>query len=77
MPILKHPLKNYINLRNHRKIYLFDNRVVLTGGMNLEEQYMGAKPMKKRWVDMMFRLEGEAVMTYLEIFFADYRNNFV
>jgi len=72
MPILKHPLKNYINLRNHRKIYLFDKRIVLTGGMNLEEQYLGPKPMKKRWVDMMFRLEGEAVMTYLEIFFADY-----
>lgn len=72
MPILKHPLKNYINLRNHRKIYMFDNRVVLTGGMNLEERYLGPKPMKKRWVDMMFRLEGEAVVTYLEIFFADY-----
>lgn len=72
MPILKHPLKNYINLRNHRKIYLFDERVVITGGMNLEKRYLGPKPMKKRWVDMMFRLEGEAVMTYLEIFFADY-----
>jgi len=72
MPILKHPLKNYINLRNHRKIYLFDNRIVLTGGMNLEERYLGSKPMKKRWVDMMFRIEGEAIMTYLEIFFADY-----
>lgn len=72
MPILKHPLKNYINLRNHRKIYLFDNRIVLTGGMNLEEQYLGPKPMKKRWVDMMFRLEGDAVMTYLDIFYADY-----
>lgn len=72
MPILKHPLKNYINLRNHRKIYLFDERVVLTGGMNLEKRYLGPKPLKKRWVDMMFRLEGEAVITYLEIFFADY-----
>jgi len=72
MPILKHPLKNYINLRNHRKIYMFDERIVLTGGMNLEEQYLGPKPMKKRWVDMMFRLEGDAVVTYLEIFYADY-----
>ncbi|WP_295055795.1 phospholipase D-like domain-containing protein [Sulfuricurvum sp.] len=72
MPILKHPLKNYINLRNHRKIFLFDERVVLTGGMNLEERYLGSKPLKKRWVDMIFRLEGEAVFPYLEIFFADY-----
>lgn len=72
MPILKHPLKNYINLRNHRKIYLFDERIVLSGGMNLEKRYLGPKPMKKRWVDMMFRLEGEAVLTYRDIFFADY-----
>jgi cardiolipin synthase len=72
MPILKHPLKNYINLRNHRKVFLFDERVVLAGGMNLEERYLGAKPMKKRWVDMIFRLEGEAVFSYLEIFFADF-----
>ncbi|HEX5329528.1 phospholipase D-like domain-containing protein [Sulfuricurvum sp.] len=72
MPILKHPLKNYINLRNHRKIYLFDERVVLAGGMNLGKRYLGSEPVKKRWVDMIFRLEGEAVFSYLEIFFADF-----
>lgn len=72
MPIWKHPLKNYINLRNHRKVYLFDERIVLTGGMNLEERYLGSKPLKKRWVDMIFRLEGEAVFSYLEIFMADF-----
>ena len=72
MPILKHPLKNYINLRNHRKIYLFDDRVVLAGGMNLEARYLGSKALKKRWIDMIFRLEGEAVFSYAEIFTADF-----
>lgn len=74
MPIWNHPLRNYINLRNHRKIYLFDNRIAFAGGMNLEERYLGSKPMKKRWVDMIFRLEGEAVTSYREIFNADYDN---
>jgi len=72
MPILKHPLKNYINLRNHRKIYLFDQRVVLAGGMNLGKRYLGSTPVKKRWVDMIFRIEGEAVFSYVEIFMADF-----
>ncbi|MGZ8546430.1 MAG: phospholipase D-like domain-containing protein, partial [Sulfuricurvum sp.] len=72
MPILKHPLKNYINLRNHRKIYLFDERIVLSGGMNLGEKYLGSKPAKKRWIDMIFRIEGEAVFSYVEIFMADF-----
>lgn len=72
MPILKYPLKNYINLRNHRKIYLFDERVVFGGGMNLGAKYLGPKPVKKRWIDMIFRIEGEAVFSYAEIFMADY-----
>ncbi|MFY9142719.1 phospholipase D-like domain-containing protein [Sulfuricurvum sp.] len=72
MPILKHPLKNYINLRNHRKIYCFDEKVVLAGGMNLGERYLGSAPVKKRWIDMIFRLEGEAVFSYVEILMADF-----
>ncbi|MDD5119090.1 MAG: phospholipase D-like domain-containing protein [Sulfuricurvum sp.] len=72
MPILKHPLRNYINLRNHRKIFLFDERVALAGGMNLGKRYMGPKPIKKRWIDMIFRLEGDAVFSYSEIFLADF-----
>jgi cardiolipin synthase len=72
MPILKHPFKNYINLRNHRKIYLFDERIVFAGGMNLGKRYLGSAPVKKRWVDMIFRLEGEAVFSYVEIFMADF-----
>lgn len=72
MPILRDPFKNYINLRNHRKIYLFDGHIVLAGGMNIAEEYLGPNPMKKRWIDMMFRMEGEAVFSYVEIFAADF-----
>lgn len=72
MPIWKHPLNNYINLRNHRKIYLFDGKAVVAGGMNLGEKYLGLRSGKKRWVDMVFWIEGEAVSLYEEIFMADY-----
>lgn len=72
MPILQMPFRNYINLRNHRKIYLFDRRIVLTGGMNLSADYMGPSPAPGRWNDLLFLIEGPAVFHYLEIFASDW-----
>ncbi|MBU0663102.1 MAG: PLDc N-terminal domain-containing protein [Proteobacteria bacterium] len=72
MPILQMPFRNYINLRNHRKIYLFDRRIVLTGGMNLSAEYMGPTPEPGRWNDLLFLIEGPAVFHYLEIFASDW-----
>ncbi len=72
MPILQMPFRNYINLRNHRKIYLFDRRIVLTGGMNLTADYMGPTPDPGRWNDLLFLIEGPAVFHYLEIFASDW-----
>ena len=72
MPILRMPLRNYINLRNHRKIYLFDQRRVLSGGMNLSGEYMGPDPDPARWGDLLFLAEGSAVYHYAELFAADW-----
>lgn len=72
MPILRMPLRNYINLRNHRKIYLFDEKIVLTGGMNLSDEYMGQDPDALRWHDLLFLAEGPAVFHYREIFASDW-----
>ena len=41
-----------MNFRNHRKIYLFDNKIVFTGGMNLAEEYMGEEPHSNSWEDL-------------------------
>ena len=72
MPILQMPLRNYINLRNHRKIFLFDRRIVLTGGMNLSAEYLGPLPDPGRWNDLLFLIEGPAVFHYLDIFASDW-----
>ncbi|MDO8945894.1 MAG: phospholipase D-like domain-containing protein [Desulfocapsaceae bacterium] len=72
MPILQMPLRNYINLRNHRKIFLFDRRIVLTGGMNLSTEYLGPLPDPRRWNDLLFLIEGPAVFHYLDIFASDW-----
>jgi cardiolipin synthase len=65
------PLRNYINLRNHRKIYIFDNEKVLSGGANLSHEYLGEKS-KKQWEDIMFLIEGSSVEQFFEIFASDW-----
>jgi len=72
MPIFKMPFRNYINLRNHRKIYLFDNNKVLSGGLNLSNEYLGPMPNKSRWNDILFLIEGKSVELFFEIFASDW-----
>lgn len=72
MPIIKMPFRNYINLRNHRKAFVFDQQSVLSGGINLSDTYLGPTESKNRWVDIAFLIKGEAAGSYLKIFFADW-----
>ena len=72
MPLLRLPYRNYINLRNHRKIYLFDNSVLLSGGMNLSAEYMGPIRSPEQWEDILFRSEGEAAYQYAQVFEDDW-----
>ena len=71
MPLFQMPFRNYINLRNHRKIYMIDQETVFTGGMNLSDEYLGptAKP---RWDDLLFKIQGEAVCHLYNLFAKDW-----
>ena len=71
-PILSRPFQSYINLRNHRKIYLFDKKRLLSGGMNLSDEYLGEKSERKRWNDVLYYLEGPAVFSFYQIFHNDW-----
>lgn len=73
MPLFEMPFRNYINLRNHRKIYIFDNEKVLSGGANLSQEYLGATNDKNRWQDIMFMIYGESVEQFFEIFASDWQ----
>lgn len=72
IPIMSRPFQGYINLRNHRKIYLFDKKRLLSGGMNLSDQYLGEKSGTKRWDDMLYYLEGPAVFVFYQVFHNDW-----
>src|SRR5690606_34511668 len=45
MPLLHLPFRGRVNLRNHRKLALFDGERAIVGGMNLAAEYQGPLPM--------------------------------
>lgn len=72
MPMLPLSTRGSANLRNHRKIAVFDHRVALLGGRNLAAEYMGPTPLKRRFRDFGSVIEGPAVSLLQEIFLADW-----
>jgi cardiolipin synthase len=72
MPILTNPLRNYINYRNHRKIFIFDNSLAMSGGINIGDEYMSAMYHDGMWSDLLFSLEGESVEHFLKVFRSDW-----
>lgn len=72
MPLFRSPFHGKTNLRNHRKIAIADQKVVLAGGTNIANEYIGPHPCKDRWADLSFVLTGPAVRHYLEVFQSDW-----
>ncbi|MDK2955273.1 MAG: cardiolipin synthase [Desulfovibrionales bacterium] len=72
MPVLHLPFRGQTNLRNHRKIAIFDGSKVIAGGTNIATEYIGPAPRAGRWKDLSFLLEGPAVRHYAEIFAEDW-----
>lgn len=72
MPLVHLPFRGQANLRNHRKIAIFDGRCAIVGGMNLADEYMGREPRKDRWRDLSVALRGQAASTLDAIFRADW-----
>jgi len=72
MPFLKFPLRNYINLRNHRKILIFDGSSMFTGGMNLSGEYFSKDGKSTLYSDFLCRIEGRATHFYAQIFAMDW-----
>ncbi len=61
-----------INLRNHRKIVVVDDRVAFTGGMNIGDEYLGRDREIGFWRDTHLRLEGPEVQRHQAIFAEDW-----
>jgi len=72
MPVVPLSTRGSANLRNHRKIAVFDQHVAIVGGHNLAREYMGPKTWRKRWVDFGAVIAGPGAALLNEVFLADW-----
>jgi cardiolipin synthase len=72
MPVMPFASRGSANLRNHRKMSLFDGSTALVGGRNIAREYMGPTPYAKRWRDFGVLIEGPAAVVLGEVFTEDW-----
>jgi cardiolipin synthase len=72
MPVLPFTSRGSANLRNHRKIAVFDHCIAMVGGHNLAREYMGPTHLARRWQDFGAVIEGPAAALLNEVFIADW-----
>ncbi|NBB78765.1 MAG: cardiolipin synthase [Verrucomicrobia bacterium] len=72
MPVLPLQTHTSSNLRNHRKIAIFDNFRAITGGQNLDTRFMGAGADPDRFTDFSVVTQGPAVAMLTRTFLADW-----
>ncbi len=61
-------LSTHYNYRDHRKILTVDSRVAFTGGVNLSDEYINARPMFGHWKDTAVMLQGPAAASFERMF---------
>ena len=69
---LSRPLKGRIDMRNHRKIVVIDNRITYCGSNNCADAAFAIKPKFAPWVDAMIRFEGPIVLQNQHVFASDW-----
>lgn len=72
IPVLPFQSRVSTNLRNHRKIAIFDNHCAITGGQNIDRRFMGAAPNSDCFTDFSLVTHGPAVAQLNRIFVADW-----
>lgn len=72
LPVVPLSSRGSANLRNHRKIAVFDHTTAIVGGHNLAREYLGPQPWRKRWTDLGVLIHGPASAQLDEVFLADW-----
>lgn len=70
-PLLR-PLNGRIDLRDHRKIAVIDNRITWCGSQNCADPEFRVKPKFAPWVDTMLRFEGPVALQNQHLFASDW-----
>jgi cardiolipin synthase len=66
------PPSIYVNLRNHRKLLIADNRVAFAGGMNIGDHHTSTDERPLAVSDVHFALRGPVVTELTEVFCKDW-----
>ena len=70
--LLRLLLRGRVDLRNHRKLLIVDNRLAWVGSQNLADPEFRIKPRFAPWVDIMTRWEGPVAMNCQFLFVSDW-----
>ncbi|NLN68500.1 MAG: cardiolipin synthase [Alcaligenaceae bacterium] len=65
-------LKGRVDIRNHRKIVVIDNRITYCGSQNCADPEFAIKAKYAPWVDAVIRLEGPVVRQNQYLFLTDW-----
>ncbi len=72
MPVFPLQPRASANLRNHRKMAIFDNYRAITGGQNLDDRFLGNWPDRDRFTDFSIVTQGPVVAELTRTFIADW-----
>jgi cardiolipin synthase len=65
-------IRGRVDLRNHRKLLLVDNRIAWSGSQNFADPEFRVKPRYAPWVDVMSRWEGPVARHCQYLFVSDW-----
>lgn len=63
---------SFLNLRNHRKILLIDNRIAYTGGINIRDHHLKELAGDRYAADLHFKFTGPIVSQLFDVFAIDW-----
>ena len=66
------PPSIYLNLRNHRKILVVDDKVAFAGGMNISDDHVGNDSQQREVSDIHFSIRGPSVADLTAVFIRDW-----
>jgi cardiolipin synthase len=66
------PMRGRIDMRNHRKIVVIDDRITYIGSQNCCDPEFRIKAKYAPWVDIMLRMEGPIVRQQQQLFASDW-----
>src|SRR5438309_5969063 len=65
-------IRGRVDLRNHRKLLIVDNRIAWCGSQNVADPEFRIKPHYAPWVDVMSRWEGPVARHWQYLFVSDW-----